>query len=205
MTTTQLFAELLVIGIGGVLWLGLAIASVFGYRFDKGLPQVDPLLIIALAGVAYLLGIVTDRLAYSVFGGIEKKNQAAVLGKSGLPTGRMIERHILVSSDQLASQILYNRSRLRVCRAWILNFALITLVFTVWNLRVRVLSASQWLPLVMLGIVLGFLTAWTALTLSRDHYKNIGESYEFLKSSSASRQLTQAAADPPEKRRAAEP
>jgi len=204
MTTTQLFAELLVIGIGGVLWLSLAVASIFGYRFNKGFPQVDPLLLIALGGIAYLLGIVIDRLAFSIFGIIEKKNQELVLGKSGMPTARVIERYILLNSDKLASQILYNRSRLRICRAWILNFALITLAFTGWNLRVKALSFSQWFGITTLSIGLCFLTAWIALTLSRDHYKNILESYEFLISDSAPKQLSLAVTASPEERRATE-
>src|SRR5215475_13314350 len=167
MTTTQLFAELLVIGIGGVLWLALAVAAIFGYRFNKGVPHNEPRFLVALGGIAYHLGIVIDRFAYSMFSIFEKKNQALVLGKSGLPAARVIEKYILLNSDKLAYQILYNRSRLRVCRAWILNFALITLAFTGWNLRVKALSFSQWFGITTLSIGLCFLTAWIALTLSR--------------------------------------
>jgi len=189
MTTTQLFAELLVIGIGGVLWLALAVAAIFGYLFNKGVPHIEPLFLVALGGIAYHLGIVIDRFAYSMFSIFEKKNQASVLGKSGLPAARAIEKYILLNSDKLASQILYNRSRLRVCRAWILNFALITLAFIVWDLRVSALSLSQSFAIATLGIVLCLLTAWTTLTLSRDHYQNIMESYEFLMSGSGARKV----------------
>jgi hypothetical protein len=181
MATTELFAELLVIGIGAAIWLALLLGAVFGYRVDGGLPTIDTSALVALAGVAYVFGIVVDRLAYDVFRGVERRLSKTILGTRDLPAPAILEREILTGSKILGSQIQYNRSRLRICRAWTLNGAFITLAYMAWNFTVGAAGWWQSATLAGMGSLLCVSSAWAARRLTRDHYNNLKESYEFLR------------------------
>ncbi|MGA2401648.1 MAG: hypothetical protein ABSG91_08060 [Syntrophobacteraceae bacterium] len=149
MTTTQLFVELLIIGIGAGIWFALLLAAIFGYRFDIGIPKIDTSLLVVLGSMAYVLGIAIDRLARMLFRFAEK-----VLAKDRLPNPEEIERHIFVSSEALTRQIQYNRSRLRICRAWAFNLLLALPVLVVWNLRVGGMCLFPCLVVVGIGFLI---------------------------------------------------
>jgi hypothetical protein len=180
MTTTQLFAELLVIGIGAACWLSLLIAAALGYRFDEGIPKLDTSLLVVFGGVACVLGIVVDRLAYAPLKPIEGAQSNAIVGGAGYREPEEMERDVLVSSEVLARQVQYNRSRLRICRAWVVNALLISVAFVVWNVRVGVVPLLPSLVAVGVGFSVCILMAWATRALVRDHYKNVLGSYEFL-------------------------
>ncbi|MGA7494797.1 MAG: hypothetical protein WB930_18440 [Syntrophobacteraceae bacterium] len=175
MTTTQLFVELPIIGIGAAIWFGFLLAAIFGYRFDVGIPKIDTPLLVVLGSMTYVLGIAIDRLARTLFGYAEK-----VLAKDRLPDPEEIERHILLSSEVLARQIQYNRSRLRICRAWALNILLALPVFAAWNLRVGGMRSVPCWVVVGIGFLICALISGTAWVLSADHDKNLRDSYKFL-------------------------
>jgi len=178
LTTTQLFVELLVIGIGPVLWVTMFLAAVLGYRLDKEIPRLDALSLLVVGGVAYALGTGVDRLARAVLTPVEKWHSANI--KTGSFDAEVMERQILVSSEPLGRQIQYNRSRLRICRAWALNAFLILLAFIAWNMRVKVIRLGPCLIVAGIGFLVCVLMAWAALALLKDHYKNIRDSYKVL-------------------------
>ncbi|MGA3116134.1 MAG: hypothetical protein ABSF90_17070 [Syntrophobacteraceae bacterium] len=175
MTTTQLFVELLIIGIGAAIWFGLLLAAIFGYRFDVGILKIDTSLLVVLGSMAYVLGIAVDRLARTLFRFAEE-----VLAKGRLANPEEIERLILVSSEALARQIQYNRSRLRICRAWAFNILLALPVFVAWNLRVGAMRLVFCWLVVGIGFLICALMAGTAWVLSADHDKNLRDSDKFL-------------------------
>jgi hypothetical protein len=80
MTTTQIFAELLIIGIGVAIWLTFLVASIFKYHFDCSLLDMNATFLTAIAGVAYVLGIIVDRISYGLFHFIDKYNKKKSLG-----------------------------------------------------------------------------------------------------------------------------
>ena len=86
-----------------------------------------------------------------------------------------------MASETLGRQIQYNRSRLRICRAWVLNVFLASIAFVVWNARVGAVPFFPALILVGTGLAVCLLLGWTARALSRDHYINVLDSYYFLK------------------------
>lgn len=177
MATTQLFAELLIIGIGVAIWLAFLVSAVLRVQWIGAVPEISVSHLSALLGVAYVLGILVDRAAYSIFRNMERKHRESVFADCPTPSVDDKERYILVNSSSLREQILYNRSRLRISRSWILNFALIGIFSGIWMVQQRAWVLA---PIAAGAIVLSFLTAFTALTLSRDHCNNIRYSYEFL-------------------------
>jgi hypothetical protein len=184
-TTTQLFAELVVIGIGAGLWLSLFGAAVLHHRIDQGLPRPESAVLVAFVGIAYVLGIVIDRLAYSLLKPVEKAEARRILAAAGLPDGPTVERYVLVRSTALGKQIQYNRSRLRICRAWVLNAVLISLGLIAWNPRISHLALGPYVFLLVLGILASLLLGWTTWNLSQDHYNNLRDSYLFLQKKGA--------------------
>jgi len=177
MATTQLFIELLIIGIGVATWLACLVAAILGYAPKDALLTLDRPFLAAFLGIAYVLGIIVDRAAYSLFKPIERQRRDEVFGQNQKPAVDDRERLILVRSSPLRDQIIYNRSRLRICRSWILNFFLIAASAGIWAIQQRAWSIAS---IALASIVMGVFAAFTANTLVRDHYINIRSSYDFL-------------------------
>jgi len=181
MTTTQLFVELLIIGLGVVIWVGFLIAGIAGLSFEKSVLDIKFSLWPPLIAVAYVMGILLDRIAYSVFN--HKKNQIKkkIFCHEAEPPAAIIERIVLESSEALNHMINYNRSRARICRSWFINFFLIGATFLVWQVRVNQIS-NMYLIFVTMGFfVLSLVSCLIGGILEKDHYNNIRHSYDYLR------------------------
>jgi hypothetical protein len=177
LATTQLFVELLIIGIGTALWLAFLIAAILRLPWGHPLPDVGAVYLAAMLSVAYVVGIVVDRLARSAFRNVERRQRDQVFGNDQQPPVEDKETFVLVASSPLRDQILYNRSRLRVCRSWVVNFGLTAVCAGVWAIQ-----QAAWViaAIALSGLVLSCLTAYVARSLARDYYDNIRHSYDFL-------------------------
>ena len=124
MNTTDLFVELIVIGVGATMWVALLVLSIFGYAwvsFDHlfALPSLLPIL-----AITYIFGIVTDRIADSLFDKVWKPKLAQQFYQQD-GDDYDDRRYVYLRSERLASLLEYGRSRLRICRGWVLNTTLI--------------------------------------------------------------------------------
>jgi hypothetical protein len=72
----------------------------------------------------------------------------------------------------------YNRSRLRVCRAWSFNFFLMGVTAGIWVYSANKVSLLP-LPLISMGLAVAALITWRKLAI--DYYRNVQSSYTFLK------------------------
>ncbi|MGH2750778.1 MAG: hypothetical protein ACRDK3_07895 [Actinomycetota bacterium] len=184
MSTTSLFVELIVIGVGAAGWLGLTILAVFGYKWVN----VDSLgslpLLVPLLSITYLLGIVVDRAADRMF-----DRQAQRQLRRSFENRQAYEkaRILAAAKSPLLDLMEYNRSRLRICRGWIVNCAAlgISLNAFVWSQlpeelpRARISVAST---LIVLGLGLGALHAW--YRLCSNAYESLAMQAEMLTNSS---------------------
>ena len=134
MSTTNLFVELIVIGVGTASWLALLGLAALGYD-AKFLQKVfsSPAAALPALVCVYLLGIVTDRLADGVlqFLRAERKRSRyfATEGES------LRQRaYVLAKSEYFATQFDYSRSRQRICRGWILNAAVLAVALNIFLL-----------------------------------------------------------------------
>lgn len=179
MQTTQLFVELLVIGVGALLWLGLLLAAIFGYNPQSGLPDLNTGVLAVLTGFltgfGYALGIVFDRISRNICGSLFKADLPA-------DTLERMERVIKTSNEALSKEIEYNRSRFRVCRSWALNLLLACGAFALWNIRVGVVPFWKCVEVIAMGCTLSGVTLWAAWRLLRDYEINLQESVKFLTS-----------------------
>lgn len=195
MSFTALVVELLIVGIGAACWLALLIAAITGYSFSVFPPQAGtPLAVGATVGIVYVLGIVADRLVRRLFGATVERaakrrvftdarvqhvtTLAPYIDKDNLPME--IEKFVRAHSEALGKKIDYNRSRFRICRAWVLHFAFIALVFPIWASRSSVCGAGA--IVTVTGILLGLfaLTLCVAVLLATDHQKDLLESFEIV-------------------------
>jgi len=192
MGMTALIVELLVVGVGTMTWIYLLLAA----SFTISLPS-NPILAVPITAVIYVVGVISDRLYRKVsFVLMEKKyvnatwadnlsrtNHKRELTNLSADNAMVIEKFIRFRSDQLGRKIDYNRSRLRVCRAWTINMPLIGISFIIWSYFEGLFEnflCSSVLSLVFTMICT--LACWkTAITLSQDHINDLVESYEVVK------------------------
>lgn len=126
MSTTDLFVELIVVGLGAFAWLVLLLLAVLGV--DMALLKsilAEPAAALPALVLIYLLGIVTDRFADRLFNvlWVDKKQQLLYPGgQAGFHQDKTL---ILAQSDRFAQMYEYSRSRQRICRGWALNGALL--------------------------------------------------------------------------------
>ncbi len=181
MNTTNLFVELVVIGVGAAIWVMLLVLSLFGFgwvSFDTllSLPAIIPCL-----AVVYVLGIVLDRMADKIF-----EQWAAPLASQWFKSAEEYRRartFIYTRSDALRDLFEYSRSRLRICRGWALNsfLILITLNVFVWS---RVTPEDVRFKVSMFGTIfflflgMGAWRAWHRLV--GNEYKRLHEQYTYL-------------------------
>jgi hypothetical protein len=128
MSTTNLFVELIVIGLGAAIWATLFTLAALGLDHEALNPIVEePVLVTAVIPIVYLLGIVTDRLADGLAQilRMEKKRQTDYPG--GSAQYHKDRALVLAKSEAFGKLYEYSRSRQRICRGWALN-SLVVLV-----------------------------------------------------------------------------
>ncbi|MFN8413695.1 MAG: hypothetical protein U0Z26_15035 [Anaerolineales bacterium] len=126
MGTTELFVELIVIGIGAVIWILLGTFSIFGYSWVPGEGFLSVPTLIPFLSLVYIVGIVTDRIADVLFEATVPKLQKKYYSSSD--NARDDRRLIYSKNEYLANLIEYGRSRLRICRGWAFNAAALILI-----------------------------------------------------------------------------
>lgn len=200
MSTTNLFVELVVIGVGVLAWVVLGLLSVFGYSW---VPSDNQLLLgsaVPILAIVYVFGIVWDRFADFVFDRlwVDDLRSPFFADRAAYYDAR---RTILTRSPPLSELLEYGRSRLRICRGWSLNaiFIAVALNLLIWT-RFRghenaiSLSAVGTCIFVVLGV--GSWLAWRRLESTG--YRKIKDQSAFLAEAtggSASQKSTARAAD----------
>ena len=182
MNTTDLFVEILVIGVGALIWITLLILGIFGYPV-----MVEQLLsipaLLPISALVYVLGIITDRIADVIFdrlfvNSIRKKFYPDV--KQDFNDRRII----LVYSEPLSRLLEYGRSRLRIVRGWTLNFLLILITFNVF-VQARVTDNLLRANLLTFGNILlallTFLSFYSWNSFVRTEFRKVKEQAAFLK------------------------
>jgi hypothetical protein len=185
MSTTNLFVELLVIGVGCAGWLTLLTLAVLGYDsvLVKGLLSTPPAAVPALA-LIYLLGIVVDRVADATLQSVRAQRRCLKYYSTENECYQQ-RGYVLSTSTYFAKQFEYSRSRQRICRGWILNAVLLAISVNVFLIArpgviahpIRV-SAFVTPTLLLLGVACWF--AWEKL--ADTELKRIRDQAEWLRS-----------------------
>lgn len=164
MSTTNLFVELLVIGVGAVAWALLLIFSLVGNEWLKMLPQT--LYLLPSFALIYLFGVLVDRFADWLMRPLDRKIRREEFGGDNHARLRIM---IYAHSDGMRELYEHSRSRLRVCRGWIFNAPMIaaTANIYIWSeFAANGLRTKLSISAIVFGIVvgLGSYLAWLGLT-----------------------------------------
>jgi len=175
MNTTNIFVELVVVGFHTLIWIGvLVLAFVPGYR-NLDLEKVLTVnLALPILAMAYILGILVDRITDSLFFAHDLKMRQIEHKQADLPSFLSMRYYILYKSNDIYAQLEYSRSRLRIARASVLNFAMTTLAFLlfVWLQFGRQLPLQNLIAVSLIGLAIGLLLtlasyrSWTGLIKS---------------------------------------
>ncbi|MFN2516555.1 MAG: hypothetical protein ABR556_10125 [Pyrinomonadaceae bacterium] len=192
MSTTSLFVELVVIGVGALAWVVLLVLSVFGWNWVPTERIFSSVALVPLLSLIYIFGIVTDRIADALFENWWNED----IRKKTFPNVEdyfVAQRLILTRSERFAKLLEYGRSRLRICRGWALNSMLIAIALNIfiWS---RLANSSLTFSLSLFGTTACLLFAiaswYTWKKLSVTEYRKMKEQAAFLevdKDSSSSR------------------
>jgi len=183
MSTTDLFVELIIIGMGAAIWLLLLSFSTFGYDWVPLEKVFSLAALIPFLSVVYVLGIVIDRIADTIFG---KLWGSPLLKKVYRQEEKYLDdrRLIYVHPGRLGNLLEYGRSRLRICRGWTLNAVLILVSLNIfiwtrvagnyWRVRLSIFGS------LLLGLfAYGNWFSWYQLMLA--YYNKIKQQAVFLR------------------------
>lgn len=182
MNTTNLFVELLVIGLGPLILLWVLAALVIGPSATDGLiilVSESPLAVIIPAlGVTYVLGIVADRLADRVYAaGMARRVRHRYFDSDD--AYHHARRTIVVHAEAMYRIRQYGRSRMRIARGWALNIVLLFIPSTLLALRAFDTVSVLLLVAVMLVVWLGAVFSWHSIMHSE--YEKIREGAAFVR------------------------
>lgn len=182
MNTTNLFVELIVIGVGAFIWLILMVFSIFGFAWLPTAALLSPVMTIPILAVIYVLGIISDRIADAVFESIWSDDLLGSYYKDHKEYYHH-RRIILTRSERLSDLLEYGRSRLRICRGWAFNSVMIAISLNMF-LWIQLGDASFARAILIFGTIFLLLFsfaawfAWRKLVLNE--YRKIKEQAEFI-------------------------
>jgi len=173
MSTTAVFAELVVGGLQTMVWMTLLLVLVFGKPAavpSLGSWPVDAGVVLAFA---YAIGVVFDRLWDVLLDrtGVNRWIRGSAKSQALSPTD-LLRRNVFRRDAAIAAEFVnYNRSRMRVARASMFNFLLLTIAGAALARRLDVADPAKTSAVVL--IAGGLLTFVAGLA-----FWSLGKSYE---------------------------
>lgn len=183
MNTTPIVIEILIGGFQTTVWLALIILSIFGYEWIQlGTAERWLGLTIFIIVISYTLGILFDRLWNFLLHKPDEMIRNKYFSKSELYQLRV---RIFAKSETMASFLDYIRSRMRIARASLCNFCLIT-ASSLFFILIRLNHLDvflKWKLLLFTGIcgallILLAFYAWKSIT--NTYYKQVSNIYKEL-------------------------
>ena len=157
MSTTHLFVELLVVGVGAFAWVLLFILGFVDKDLEVIYSLVNVAWFVPLVSIVYVLGIVIDRIADGLFEKFWGNNirDRVFADKNSYYKARSA---IFFSSESIAELLEYNRSRLRICRGWALNSIMLIVAVNLYA-TLRSIPYAEQIVMVLTGSVLFLMVA----------------------------------------------
>ncbi|HSE33488.1 MAG TPA: hypothetical protein VLA93_18085 [Pyrinomonadaceae bacterium] len=168
MSITTLYAELVVVGTGALLFVLLSFYAFFGE--PSWVPKLSAnsiesvISLIPVLSVIYLLGIIVVNISHRIFDGPEQHLRKRVLGNINY---EQLRNELYTSADvqNLVHDFEFRRSKVRICRGWYLNCLLImvALLACFGNGRISLVVTVFWC--MALGLLaVGALISWQTAT-----------------------------------------
>lgn len=175
METTQLYIELIIIGLETFSWISVCTINIIGNKVVDTISNIlnsfsSSLLLI---GILYIIGILMDRLADMVF----QKRENNIREASGLKA----KSTFLVWKEYDTQKYSdYSRSKIRVLRASVINMPLITLSAVWYILKYTETFYILIIYVLILGIFFTYIS-WKSYNLSLKQYYDKARALETSK------------------------
>ena len=128
MSITTLYAELVVVGIGTLLFILLLFYAFFGETvWLTKFPATSigaAVFLIPVLSLIYLLGIIVVSVSHRIFDGFEQRLRNDVLGKINYDQLHT-ELYTSANVQNFVHDFEFRRSKVRICRGWYVNSVLI--------------------------------------------------------------------------------
>jgi len=186
MNTTSIFVELVVIGLHTAIWVGLIILTFTGHQSLDPEKLFTLNLALPILAITYILGILMDRASDMVLAAQDNRLRSQNDFR-GLPSFLSMRFYILSKSSDVYEQLEYTRSRLRIARASVLNFAFTTIAAAlfVWFQLGRALTAESRIMVCIAAALVGALLTWISYqswtVLSQTYTNNTIQAYTVLR------------------------
>ncbi len=174
MSTTNLFVELVVVGTGPTLAVAVVLYTLFGdnCEFSQRLSQLlttNLASIIPVLPFIYVLGIVVDKVAYRIFKPAEDCLRKCKFGADGYYDAR---HHLFTKQhEQKAVEAFeFGRSKIRICRGWTINCALLILTLGGFMVSRHELNDRVVFAIVALGL-LAWGTVWSWMIATKVEHR----------------------------------
>jgi len=183
MSTTTLFVELVVVGVGAMAWIVLLVLAFFGHEWIPVDRLFSPSATVPMLAMVYLLGIITDRVADTVLGPLwARGNRFRIYGSDA--NAYAADKLLVLATPQFSRLFEYSKSLQRICRGWTIN-ALAILVALHALLWLRYGPTPTTVRVAVLGsFLLLLLTAgclFSARRLNAVQYRKIKEEAAMLR------------------------
>jgi hypothetical protein len=187
MNTTNIFVELVVVGFHALIWIALMVVALVGYQNVDLEKLLSVNLALPILAMTYILGILVDRVADFIF--IKQDTKMRPVDEdTNLPQSFLKMRYyILNKSSDIYAQLEYTRSRLRIARASVFNFALMTIagLLFIWFqagkfLSIRNLIISSVVTF-LVGIILTYASYQSWIGLIKSYSISTIRAYELLR------------------------
>lgn len=190
MNTTNVFVELLVIGLGPVTALLLIALVVLGPATLELAQVLDATaslaLVVPFLAVTYLLGIVTDRVADRLFAPTSGRLRRSFFVDND--EYHAARRTIIVYAPAIYRIRQYGRSRMRICRGWTVNLLILWIPANLYLAQVLPGGGLLWWVNALLVLILaGTVASWR--WIARSEYEKIREGAAFVRREQAAGRL----------------
>ena len=180
MTTTAVFAEIIVVGLEAEAWIALVVLTIWGTEWvavDE-VASWSALVTVLILATAYVFGIIVDRIADAAVTAAAKR-----LGDPQTPERVKFREQrltVLKESDGIAKFLDYQRSRQRVARGTIVN-ALCATVAVPAFLLIRTDASAWWaLGAAGLGLILVLGAVYANERIFKAYNKNLRVAYRLV-------------------------
>ena len=169
MTTTTLYAEILVVGSGTALFIVLLFYSLFGNVSWAsklgGLSSIESVVfLIPALSMFYLLGIVVINVAHLLFEEKERKRRRKELSHIEKDYETIRNELYTSSHKELIEDFEFRRSKVRICRGWFVNgpLIIIALLTCLWTGQMPATMVWFWILTAGLLMIGTHVSWWTA-------------------------------------------
>jgi hypothetical protein len=196
MTSTAIFAEILVVGLQATIWLALTallVADLNGINTSGIRPAITSLkewaalITVFVIGLAYALGIIIDRLSDSISSFFEKKyfpdkkrrkECMKELEKNGLHVELplsvgLMRLFVMAKNPEMTKFLEYIRSRMRIARSMSFNLIPITIAAALLARHQNYL----WGLIPLAGFLLLLVSIYVSHRISETYYNRLAEAY----------------------------